>query len=243
MTDFAIIPAIDLKDRLVIHASGGARSDYQPIETPLGPADDPITLARALLSVTGSPALYVADLDAIEGSGNHFELCRDLANALPHAVLWIDAGFSNVTDCAFWLPLGATLVIGTESLSFVEDWQDLRATFGESLVLSLDFAADGARGPASLFAEAAYWPERIIVMSLDRVGTGAGPDVDRLRSIVQQAGSRSVYASGGMRNLNDLEAAADIGAQGALIATALHRGAIAQNEIAAFLQRRRSRSD
>ena len=82
MTDFAIIPAIDLKDRLVIHASGGARSDYQPIETPLGPADDPITLARALLSVTGSPALYVADLDAIEGSGNHFELCRDLANAL-----------------------------------------------------------------------------------------------------------------------------------------------------------------
>jgi uncharacterized protein related to proFAR isomerase len=46
-----------------------------------------------------------------------------------------------------------------------------------------------------------------------------------------------------MRNLNDLEAAADIGAQGALIATALHRGAIAQNEIAALLQRRRSRSD
>jgi len=30
---------------------------------------------------------------------------------------------------------------------------------------------------------------------------------------------------------------------GALIATALHRGAVTQNEIAAFLQRRRSRSD
>jgi phosphoribosylformimino-5-aminoimidazole carboxamide ribotide isomerase len=243
MTDFAIIPALDLKDGLVVHARGGARADYRPVATPLGSADDAIAIARALLAVTGSSTLYVADLDAIEGIGNHFELCRDLSSALPHTALWIDAGFSNVTDCAFWLPLGATLVIGTESLRFAEDWQELRATFGESLVLSLDFGAEGARGPAALLAESAHWPERLIVMSLDRVGTGDGPDVERLRDVVERAGSRSVYASGGMRDIGDLEAAAETGAGGALIATALHRGAIAQNEIAAFSQRRRSQSD
>ena len=54
--------------------------------------------------------LYIADLDAIEGVGNHFDVCRDLASALPGSELWIDAGFTNVTDCAFWLPLGATAV-------------------------------------------------------------------------------------------------------------------------------------
>ena len=37
-------------------------------------------------------------------------------------------------------------------------------------------------------------------MSLDRVGTGNGPDVARLRDVVEQAGARSVYASGGMRD-------------------------------------------
>src|SRR5215468_9781589 len=88
MTDFAIIPALDLKGGLVVHASGGARADYRPIETPLGPAEDPIALARALLAVTGSSVLYVADLDAIEGVGNHFELTRDLASALPNQDLW-----------------------------------------------------------------------------------------------------------------------------------------------------------
>ena len=243
MTDFAIVPAIDLKGGSVVHASGGDRAAYRPIETPLGPSDDAIAIARALVAVSDAPALYIADLDAIEGVGNHFELCRDLASALPQTDLWIDAGFSNVTDCAFWLPLGATLVIGTESLRFAEDWQELRSAFGESLILSLDFDADGERGLGALFAEAAHWPQRIIVMSLDRVGTGDGPDIARLKSVAANAGSRSVFASGGMRAVADLEAAAEAGAVGALIATAIHRGAVTQNEIAAFLRRRRSRSD
>ncbi|MGH6826464.1 HisA/HisF-related TIM barrel protein, partial [Methyloceanibacter sp.] len=117
------------------------------------------------------------------------------------------------------------------------------ASFGESLVLSLDYGAEGRRGPSTLFAEPAHWPERIIAMSLDRVGTGNGPDVERLRGVVEQAGSRSVYASGGMRDIGDLEAVAEAGAGGALIATALHRGAVSQKEIAAFDGRRRSRSD
>lgn len=245
MNDFAIIPAIDLKDGAVVHGSGGERAAYRPIETPLGAAGDALAIARALLAVSRARTLYVADLDAIEGVGNHFELCRDLSSALPQTALWIDAGFSNVTDCAFWLPLGATLVIGSESLRFAEDWQELRATFGESLMLSLDFDAEGQRGPKALFAESAHWPDRIIVMSLDRVGTGDGPDIERLRRVVERAGSRSVYASGGMRTIGDLEAAAKAGAGGALIATALHRGTVTQNEIAALLQGRRSqiRSD
>jgi HisA/HisF family protein len=243
MNDFTIIPALDLKGGAVVHARAGARDAYRPIETPLGAADDPIALARALLAITGSPSLYIADLDAIEGIGNHFDLCRDLASALPRNELWIDAGFSNVTDCAFWLPLGATLVIGSESLDATEDWQELRSSFGESLVLSLDFGPDGSRGPSALFAEAAHWPNRIIAMSLDRVGTANGPDLERLKRVVEKGGSCAVYASGGLRNIADLDAVADVGASGALIATALHQGAVTQNEIAAFLQRRRSRSD
>jgi uncharacterized protein related to proFAR isomerase len=48
-----------------------------------------------------------------------------------------------------------------------------------------------------------------------------------------------------MRNIGDLAAVAEAGAGGALLATALHQGAVKQNEIAALLQRRRSqiRSD
>lgn len=241
MQDFAIVPVMDLKGGIVVHARGGKRSDYWPIATPFGSADDPIAIARALMVETLSPILYIADLDAIEGTGNHFDLCRDLSDALPGAELWIDAGFSDVTDCAFWLPLGATLVIGTERLPSVENWQGLAATFGRSLILSLDHGSGGLLGPAVLHEDASLWPDRVILIDLPRIGSGEGPDLRGVQSAREHAGDRAIYAGGGLRNLDDVEALAETGAAGALIATALHKQTITQNEIAAFLQRRRSR--
>ena len=160
--------------------------------------------------------------------------------ALPGTTLWIDAGFSDVADCAFWLPLGATLVIGSEGLAAVDDWQDIYGAFGESVVLSLDFGTDGSRGPEPLFSDPALWPKRLIAMDLTRVGADTGPDVDRLRTILDVAGGRAVFAAGGVRNARDLAAIAALDAQGALIATALHSQAVSQNEIAALLRERRS---
>ena len=97
---------------------------------------------RPVLRVIGNEVVgesasffYIADLDAILGRGNNFDLCRELAHAFPDTALWIDAGFSDVTDCAFWLPLGATLVIGSESVASLEAWDNIRASFGRNVVL------------------------------------------------------------------------------------------------------------
>jgi phosphoribosylformimino-5-aminoimidazole carboxamide ribotide isomerase len=62
-----------------------------------------------------------------------------------------------------------------------------------------------------------------------------------LETVIEGAEDRAVFAAGGVRAIGDLEAVAAAGASGALVATALHSGAITQNEIAAFLQRRRFR--
>jgi phosphoribosylformimino-5-aminoimidazole carboxamide ribotide isomerase len=240
MADFAVIPALDLKDGVVVQAKAGDRADYRPIASPFGAADDPVAIARGLLAVTGSPSLYIADLDAIAGTGNHFELVRGISDALPGVAVWIDAGFSDAADCAFWLPLGATLVIGSESLPAVDNWREIHGAFGENIVLSLDFDTDGRRGPEPLFSDPALWSNRLIAMDLTRVGADTGPDVGRLKSIVDAADGRAVFAAGGVRNLDDLAALASLDAQGVLIATALHSGAVTQNEIAALLRERRS---
>jgi phosphoribosylformimino-5-aminoimidazole carboxamide ribotide isomerase len=240
MSDFTIIPALDLKDGAVVHAKAGNRADYRPIESPFGPASDPFAIARGLLAQTFSPSLYVADLDAIAGVGNHFELVRGLSLALPGTALWIDAGFSDVADCAFWLPLDATLVIGTESLAAVGDWQEIHAAFGENVVLSLDFDAAGRKGPDELFDDPTLWPRRIIAMDVSRVGTDRGPDTAALKSLVGMADGRAIFAAGGIRDARDLAAIAGLRAQGALLATALHSNAVTQNEIAALLRERRS---
>jgi HisA/HisF family protein len=238
--DFTVIPALDLKGDEVVHAKSGNRVDYRPIESPYGAAGDPLAIARGLLSHTTSPSLYVADLDAIAGVGNHFELVRGLSLALPDTALWIDAGFSDVADCAFWLPLGATLVIGSESLADVDDWREIHAAFGESVVLSLDFDAGGRKGPDALFDDPSLWPRRVIAMNLSRVGTDSGPDTDGIKSLVGMSNGTAIFAAGGIRNARDLAALADLRAHGALLATALHRNAVTQKEIAALSRERRS---
>jgi HisA/HisF family protein len=235
MSNFAVIPVLDLKGGVAVHAVAGRRADYAPIASPFGSADDPASIARGLLAVTGSPALYIADLDAIEGTGNHFELVRGLSYALPDTTLWVDAGFSDVADCAFWLPLGTTLVVGSESLDAVDDWRDIHTAFGESVVLSLDVGSDGERGPEPLFSDPALWPSRLVAIDLARVGTGEGPDIGRLRGILDMAGGRAVFFGGGVRDAADLAAIKALDARGALIATALHTSAITENEIAALL--------
>lgn len=240
MSEFAIIPVLDLKGGAVVHAKGGKRAEYRPIDTPLGDARDPLGIARALVALTRSPVLYVADLDAIEGVGNHFDLCRELSDILLDTTLWIDAGFGDLSDCAFWLPLGTTLVIGTESVVSLDDWNDLKLNIGNSLVLSIDVGREGFQGPENIFTSSELWPHRVIAMNLPRVGTEEGPDLDLLQNIVARAGACNVYAAGGVRNIADLDTVASLGAKGALLATALHDGSIGENEIAAFLRRRRS---
>ncbi|MGH6734672.1 MAG: HisA/HisF-related TIM barrel protein [Methyloceanibacter sp.] len=242
LDDFTVIPVIDLKDGLVVHARAGKRAEYRPIATPYGPPHDPAAIARALLGITFSPTLYVADLDAIRGRGNNFAICRELADAFPATALWIDAGFSDITDCAFWLPLGATLVIGSESLASLEAWRDIRQSFARNLVLSLDFDHTGFRGPPALMADPSLWPDRLILMGLGRVGTEIGPDLTRLAATLRIAPDREVYVAGGVRDLSDIERVSQSGARGVLAATALHSGAISQKEIAALLRERRFRS-
>ncbi len=71
-------------------------------------------------------------------------------------------------------------------------------------------------------AEPALWPQRVIVMTLARVGSGAGPDLARLAAIQSIASGREIYAAGGVRDAADLWALKEAGVSGALIATALH---------------------
>jgi HisA/HisF family protein len=238
--DFTIIPTLDLKDGVVVHAKAGDRAAYRPVASPFGKADDPARVARGLLAVTGASVLYVADLDAITGSGSNFELVRGLGYARPEVTVWVDAGFSKFADCAFWLPLGATLVIGSENLRSADDWREINEAFEESVVLSLDCDAGGPIGLGALFDDPASWPGRVIAMNLSRVGTGQGPDIEGLKSLVAKAKGRAIFAAGGVRNARDLAALEAAGARGALVATALHTEALTQKEIAALLRERRS---
>lgn len=174
----------------------------------------------------------MADLDGIEGRGRNADLARELARAVPGTRLWIDDG-TPAADAARRIAdkTQATLVIGSESLIGLDDVAVLRALPPDCYVLSLDFKDDKFAGPQQVLDEAQHWPEAVIVMTLARVGSGDGPDLERIASIVAAAGGRRVYAAGGGRDRADIEALHAAGAAGVLIATALHTGTIKAGDL------------
>lgn len=234
-----VIPVVDIRGGAAVAAVRGDRARYQPIETPLAPSTaEPVAVALGLRTLFPFSTLYIADLDGIEGRGADLATQARLMQAWPGAELWIDDGIvgARAGPPPSWGRLGggdpqppqssATHVLGSESLASLDAYARARQQAGPAAPLSLDFRGDRFIGPEGLLEDAALWPERVIVMTLARVGSGEGPDLTRLRSIVARAGVRKVYAAGGVRNAEDLHALRDVGAAGTLIATALHSGAI-----------------
>src|SRR5262249_5179641 len=62
-----IIPVLDLKGGLAVHAIGGNRDHYRPLRTPLHADSQPLGVARGFRDVLHFRELYLADLDAIAG--------------------------------------------------------------------------------------------------------------------------------------------------------------------------------
>ena len=225
-----IIPVLDLRGGIVVRARMGQRDQYRPIDSPLSPTSDPIDVMRGLHSVYPFKTFYVADLDAIMSTGNNEAALRRLKAAFPAAVFWVDNGIADLLSALRWLDaeLGH-LVVGSESQKDMALVQQLSQH--DRIVLSLDFRDQAFQGPAALLREAASWPRRLIVMTLARVGSGAGPDFDRLCAIRSVAAGRRIYAAGGVRDRADLAALKRAGIVGALVATSLHDGRLRGDDI------------
>ena len=221
---FEIIPVIDLRHATVVRARAGDRASYAPIVTPLAKGSAPADVARGLLAVVKARILYVADLDAIiDRAPPDLTSLRAIAAACPGTTLWVDAGFAEaaVLDAFLREGLGRP-VIGSESQT---DAGLVRA-HRDRAVFSLDTRGGERLGPAVLHEEPAQWPRDVIVMTLGRIGVGAGPDLDRLAELATASPATRMYAAGGVRGPADLEALRRQGAAGALVASAIHDGVI-----------------
>ncbi|ACL60835.1 HisA/HisF-related TIM barrel protein [Methylobacterium nodulans] len=217
---FAVIPVLDLRHGLVVRAKAGERHAYAPIVTPLSPSPEPAAVARGLLSAWPARRLYVADLDAImDGTPPDAASLSAIAAAVPGVELWVDAGFAQEAAVEAFLATGlGRPVLGSESQADAE----LVRRLGDRAVLSLDSRDGAALGPAVLHEDPSAWPSEIIVMTLGRVGSGAGPDLAGLAAVRARAPSARLYAAGGLRGPEDLPALRSAGAVGILVASALH---------------------
>ena len=238
-----VIPVIDLKSGAAVHAVRGERERYRPLRSEIVAGSDPVRVARAVREALGLEELYIADLDAIAGGHLH----RDVIAALAaEARVMVDAGATEVAAVRLLLELGAaSVVIGTESLTDQAALARLRAELPDApLVLSLDLRAGQVVSPDPELARLGA-PDALarlgrcgvreaIVLDLARVGSGAGPDVALVSGLHARLPALELLAGGGVRDVADLRALAAGGAAGALLATALHSGAIGPEQLRAL---------
>ncbi len=234
MSAFTLVPVVDLLDGLVVHARAGERARYRPLTgSHLVDSADPLAVVEALRALHPFPALYIADLDAIQGRGGHDAVVEAIAGAHPGLELWVDAGIATRDRLEALLARPAIRpVLGSESQQDLELLERARECAPQRILLSLDWRGEERLDPAGLWERPDLWPSDVIVMTLGRVGTGSGPDRERLRAVRARAGARRIWAAGGVRGLEDLLALRTEGFAGALVATALHEGRLGAAELA-----------
>lgn len=216
-------------DGQVVHARHGDRLNYRPIQSALCSNSEPLHIVRSLLQLYPFERLYIADINAIQERGHHGDLIRHIRSQYPALEIWLDAGINQPETAIGWQGHNILGVIGSESLLDMASYHSIEQVLSENFVLSLDFSRGKFLGPDKLLQDCSLWPERVIAMSLDKVGSSSGPNMELLHGL--QNGTTKIYAAGGIRDAADLLTLAESDVAGALIASILHSGQLTTEQI------------
>jgi len=222
-----IIPAIDLRGGKCVRLLQG---DYSR-ETVF--SDDPPAMAKHWESL-GAPRLHVVDLDgAREGEPRNLEVVRAICAAVSIPVE-LGGGMRDTAIAQQALEVGVDrVIVGTAALD-PEAAAAFVAELGERVVAGID-ARDGmvaVHGWLDTTAVRAVDLARkvvalgfrwIVFTDIQRDGTLGGTNIPALHEMVT-AVSASVIASGGITTVEDLRAARNAGAAGAIVGRALYTG-------------------
>lgn len=230
-----IIPAIDLRGGAVVRLLQGNYDRQTTFD------DDPVRVARRF-EADGAPRIHVVDLDgAREGRRTQASEVRAVAAAVGVGVQ-LGGGLRSPADLADAFADGVDrVVLGTaavEEPALVE--QALAAHGAERVVVGID-ARDGIVSVAGwteaseiaaadlLERMAGLGARRFVYTDITRDGTLTSPNFAAVSEMVERAdaaGGARVIASGGIAEIAHLRTLAELGAEGAIVGSAIYRDAL-----------------
>ncbi len=237
-----IIPVLDVMGAVVVRGVGGWRREYRPVVSRLTASCAPPDVARAFAEHFGLTELYLADLDAIAGARPAWDTYAALHGA--GFRLWVDAGVRRPEDARELARVGVeTVVVGLETLAGPDALGEIVGELGARALFSLDLRdgapLGGARwGPGDAWSVAeravGLGVRRLLVLDLARVGGGGGTGTDALCARLAAAYRElELSAGGGVRGVADLRRLRGCGVRAALVASALHDGALSAADLRA----------
>ncbi|MDR0439082.1 MAG: nickel transporter [Methanocalculaceae archaeon] len=214
-----VILAMDLKDGYVVHGNSGNREIYAPLTWGLSSSADP----SAYLETMQPRYLYAADLDRIGMCGDHTNMIFQLAKRV--AGLWVDRG-CRIPD-EYLKGSGIHNIVGTETI-------DVPLSEFDGGFLSIDVKDGRVMGiafPSATIPEDALYAanetnfDGCIFLNISSIGTILGVN-PAYAELLRSCSEKKLYYGGGVRSVEDLRTLADAGFDGAIIATAVHKGTI-----------------
>lgn len=229
-----IIPAIDLKEGKCVRLRQGRMEDKTVF------SDNPLETVERWVSA-GAKRLHVIDLDgAMSGKPRNSDVIHSIAEAYPDLAIQVGGGIRDEDTVQEYLDAGvAYVIIGTKAVSEPHFVNDLCLSFPGHVIVGLD-AKDGKvaiDGWSKLsnhdVVDMAQHFERdgvdaIVYTDISRDGMLTGLNIDSTVELAQSV-RVPVIASGGVRNMEDLEALArteEEGVVGVIIGRALYDGSL-----------------
>jgi phosphoribosylformimino-5-aminoimidazole carboxamide ribotide isomerase len=211
-----LILAVDLRNGKVVHGMSGNRGQYLPLDWGSSATADPVPFVTLLRP----KYIYIADLDRIEGTGSHDTVIRACAKRVDRC--YVDRGIRTPDD--YLSGKNIVNIVGTETCG--DDLSRYKKGF-----LSLDIkhgkVIPSGRKPVDLLVEADRLGfEGCIILNLGAVGTGKGIDPENILRSMRSAYRGTLLYGGGVSTADDLHGLARAGFDGAIVATAVHRGVI-----------------
>jgi phosphoribosylformimino-5-aminoimidazole carboxamide ribotide isomerase len=229
-----LIPAIDLKDGRCVRLRQGRMED----ETVF--SDDPVEMAGRWVR-EGARRLHLVDLNgAFAGRPVNGEAIRAIAAAYPHLPIQVGGGIRDEATIAAYLEAGVRYcIIGTQAVREPELVTRACRSFPGRIIVGLD-AKEGQvaiQGWAELTEHRVVDLARrfegdgvsaIVYTDIGRDGMLSGPNVAATRALAD-AVRTPVIASGGITNLDDVRALAEVAGRviiGAITGRAIYEGTL-----------------
>jgi phosphoribosylformimino-5-aminoimidazole carboxamide ribotide isomerase len=241
-----VIPAIDLRAGSCVRLHQGEfdrQTEY---------SKDPVDVGKHFESF-GFSNLHVVDLDgARSGQQRNERIVRRLAQETGFSIQ-LGGGIRDSDKVSAWLEAGVDrCVIGSVAVTEPRRVRDWLQRFGPArIVLALDVRLDEGGVPRlathgwTQDSEHSLWQvveayresglEHVLCTDISRDGAMSGPSVDLYRDFLERFPGIALQASGGVRDIRDLETLRAAGAAAAITGRALLDGRISREEITSFL--------
>lgn len=229
-----IIPAIDLKDGKCVRLRQGRMDDSTVF------SDNPVDMAAKWVDA-GCRRLHLVDLNgAFAGKPVNGEIVQEIAKAYPELPIQIGGGIRSAEIIEAYLAAGVSqVIIGTKAVKEPDFVTQMCKAFPDHIIVGLDaqdgrVAIDGWAEVTDVMAVDLAKRFRddgvssIVYTDIARDGMMQGVNVEATVDLAQQGGI-PVIASGGVTNIDDIRALAEVadkGIFGAITGRAIYEGTL-----------------